>query len=512
MTEVLVVGAGPTGLVAAIQLLRFGVACRVVDRAAGPATTSRALGCHSRTLEALADVGVIDEVLRASRTLRGAIYYRGDRPIARMRWVPQDSPYPRPLVLAQAELEAILRARLAALGGTIEWGRGVADLSQEADGVTARLDDGSQTRTRWLIGCDGAHSRVREAAGIAFVGAPYPEVYYLGDLELDLRGDESQIWLGQSQMIAAMPLDDRGTWRVFADVTPVTPGERVPPPTVALFQQLLDTRAFKPGEVHVRGASWLSVFRLQRRQAARYRAGRVFVAGDAAHVFPPFGGQGMNTGIQDAYNLAWKLAAVLQGWGPADLLDTYDAERHPLGEEVIRRVDRTTRMFTGRGALAAMARELLLRALLPITAFRRAANRRSSGLAIHYRGLIWLSGHVGKGKGPRAGDRAPDGRLAGATLHARRDGLRWCLLLFPGTGAPADLGELGPRVQLLRADAGSDPDGALRRLYRAETGALVLIRPDGHVGFRGDAGDLAGLRRYLARALAGPAKVSRAGD
>ena len=381
--------------------------------------------------------------------------------------------------------------------------------------MTSRLDDGSQVQTAWVVGCDGAHSRVREAAGISFVGAPYPEVYYLGDLELAgpgaLRGDASRLWLGPSQMIAAMPLDDRGTWRVFADVTPATAGERVPAPTVATFQQLLDTRAFSPGQVQVRGASWLSVFRLQRRQAERYRAGRVFVAGDAAHVFPPFGGQGMNTGIQDAYNLAWKLAAVTQGWGSPDLLDTYDAERHPLGEAVIRRVDRSTRLFTWRGALADVTRELLLRALLPIRAFRRVNHRRSSGLAIHYRRSTWLSEQVRSSRGPRAGDRAPDGLFAGRSLHASRDGVRWNLLLFHGTGRIPDLGEPSPRVQVLAIGREQDPTGALTRRYAAERGALVLVRPDGYVGFRAGPGDIAALRRYLARALAGPAKVSPAG-
>lgn len=508
MTEVLVVGAGPTGLVMAILLLRFGVACRVLDQADGPATTSRALGCHARTLEVLADVGVLDEFLQRSRALRGATYYRGEQAVARMRWEPQEGPHPFPQVLAQAELEALLRARLAALGGTIEWGCALVDLHQETGCVVARLAGGAEVRADWIVGCDGTHSRVREAAGIDFVGASYPEVYYLGDLRLDLRGDESRVWLGGERLLAAMPLDDGGLWRVFADVTPATPGERLPPPTVEVFQRLLEERALGPGKVRVSGATWLSVFRLQRRQAGRYRVGRVFVAGDAAHSFPPFGGQGMNTGIGDAYNLAWKLAAVVRGWGSPDLLDTYHAERHPLCQEIIRNVDRSARMVAWRHPLAGTIRELLVRTLLRVPAFRRANSRRSSGLAHHYRRRTWLSDQVGKHRGPQAGDRAPDGPLAAGRLFAARDGARFTLLLFQETDESFAPGEFGARVQVLVI---ARADRELRRIYGAERGGLVLVRPDGHIGFRGGARDVPALRRYLARIFADPAKVAAGG-
>lgn len=511
------VGAGPTGLVTAIQLRRFGVACRVIDQAAGPATTSRALGCHARTIEVLADLGVADAFLRRARPLRGATYYRGDRAVARMIWEPVDGPYPWPYVLVQAELEGLLRARLEALGVAIEWGRALAGVRQGVDGVVAELADGTSIAAGWLVGCDGTRSRVRESVGIAYVGAPYPEVYHLGDLSLDLRThvDDSRVWLGGDRPIMAMPLDDRGTWRVFADVTPATPGERVPPPTVELFQKMLDERAFGPDKVRVLGSTWLSTFRLQRRQAERYREGRVFLAGDAAHAFPPFGGQGMNTGIGDAYNLAWKLAGVVRGWGRPELLDTYDAERRPLGAQVIRNVDRTTRINGWRHPLAGRLRDLLLRTFLRSRAFRRSVCLRGSGLALNYRRGTWLSVQVGKPRGPRAGDRAPDGPLAEGRLFAARDGVRFTLLLFVGTGAPPDLGALDPaRVQVLTITAARDPGAALRRRYGAERGALVLVRPDGYIGFRGDLSAAEGLRRHLARIFAdgpGRAKVAAAG-
>jgi 4,5-epoxidase len=246
------------------------------------------------------------------------------------------------------------------------------------------------------------------------------------------------------------------------------------------------------------------VFRLQRRQAERYRAGRVFVAGDAAHAFPPFGGQGLNTGIGDAYNLGWKLAAVLGGWGAPDLLDTYHAERHPLAQAIIRQVDRSTRMFSWRRRLGQAWRELLLRVLLRSRAFRRATSRRSSGLAQHYRDTTWLSEQVGKTRGPRAGDRAPDAPLAGRSLHALRDGTRFTLLLFDGTGPAPDLGRLGERVQVLPVGPG---EHELRRLYAAGAGELILVRPDGYIGLRGDRPALA---RYLARIAGDPTSTAAA--
>lgn len=497
--EVLVAGAGPTGLVAAIQLRRFGVEVEVLDRATAPATTSRALGCHARTMEVLEDIGVVEEVLRFARPLRGASYYRGARRIARMRWEPPDAPFPYPYMIPQCELEEILRRRLRDLGVEVRWGREVTAAKEEGEGVTVSASEGIERRTGWLLGCDGAHSRVREAAGIRFSGEAYPEVYYLGDLQLDLRTglDDSRVWVGGVRPIMAMPLDGAGLWRIFADVTPAGSG-RVPPPTEESFQRLLDERAFGPGAVKVLGSRWLSTFRLQRRHAESYRVGRIFLAGDAAHVFAPFGGQGMNTGIQDAYGLAWRLAAVVRGWGRPALLDTYHAERHAIGAQVIAQVERSRRMMTWRHPLAGPLRDAMLVVLMRSRGFRRRACLRGSELALSYRGLSWLSEQAVRCAGPQAGDRAPDGLLSGARLYSLRDGTRFMLLVFSGPGGPPAL-EVDPRRVRVLAVGGTED--ALRRRYGAVDGALVLVRPDGYIGFRGGLADGAALRRYLERAL-----------
>jgi len=497
--EVMVVGAGPTGLVAAIQLRRFGVEVEVVDRAAAPATTSRALGCHARTMEVLEDVGVVADVLQVARPLRGASYFRGDRQIARMLWEPPDAPFPYPYMIPQRELEEILRRRLRGLGVEVRWGCELTGAKEEDGGVTASTSEGSERRAGWLLGCDGAHSRVREIAGIRFSGEAYPEVYHLGDLQLDLRAglDDSRAWVGGERPIMAMPLDGAGLWRVLADVTPAE-GGRVPPPTEESFQRLLDERAFGRGAVKVLASRWLSTFRLQRRHAESYRAGRLFLAGDAAHVFAPFGGQGMNTGIQDAYALAWRLAAVVRGWGRPALLDTYHAERHAIGSQVIAHVERSRRVMTWRHPLAGPLRDAMLAVLMRSRGFRRRACLRGSELALSYRGLSWLSEQTGPCAGPQAGDRAPDGLMSGARLYTLRDGTRFLLLVFSGPGGPPRL-EVDPRrVQVLAVGEAED---ALRRRYGAGRGALVLVRPDGYIGFRGGLAEGAALRRYLDQAL-----------
>jgi 3-(3-hydroxy-phenyl)propionate hydroxylase len=503
MTEVLIVGAGPTGLVAAIQLRRFGVACRVIDRAAGPATTSRALGCHARTVEVLEDLGLGETFLRAALAVGGARYFRGEREIARMEWEPPDAPHPWVYLLPQAEFEGLLRERLAALGVEVEWGRELQDISQETDRAVARMADGTDVAARWLVGCDGGHSRVRAAAGVAFVGSAYPEVFHLGDLELDVRdaAGSARAWMSGERGLLMIALDERGLWRVFAEVEAGAPDERAPPPTVESFQRMLDERAAGPGKIRVLGSRWLSAFRLQRRQAERYRAGRVFLAGDAAHVFPPFGGQGMNTGIQDAYNLGWKLALVVRGRARPELLDTYHDERHPIAAQLIREVDGRTRFATWHFPLAGAVRDLLLRVLLRSRALRRKVSLRSSELALHYRRSTWLSEQLGKSRGPQAGDRAPDGPWAGGRLFSARDGTRFTLLLFSETGRPPP--GLDPAlVQVLAVTPASDPGGVLRRRYAAERGALVLVRPDGYVGFRGDPSAEPALMDYLARVFA----------
>jgi 4,5-epoxidase len=510
-SQVLIVGAGPTGLVAGIALRCAGVDVRLVDKAPAPATTSRALGCQARSMEVLEALGVVDEVLAVSRPLRGSVSLDGARETSRLTWVPPDSPYPYTYVFAQSGLEEILRRRLAGLGTEIEWGCDVRALAQSEGGVTADTAAGRSLRAEWVIGCDGAHSAVRQAAAIPFEGRATGDVYYLADLFLDFppgTDDLPRVWMHRAGPLMTMPLPtDPVLWRIFVDVTALERSGRLPPPSKELAQSLLDERGYGPGEVKVRGSVWESVYRVQVRQAAAYRRGRVFLAGDAAHVFPPFGGQGMNTGIQDADNLAWKLAAVISGAAAEPLLDTYHVERHHIGRQVVAEVEQRRRFFALRNPIGRALRDRLYRLLLRSKAVQRYLSLQQSQLAQSYRGLTWLSRQVRRAPGPRAGDRAPDGPYRGTRLFKRFSPVRFTLLVVTPTAGDTGTRDL-PQGQLntITIDPAVDPGGTLTRKYGAQRGALILVRPDGYIGFRGARDDWDALRGYLAR-LKGPGRA-----
>lgn len=342
--DVLVVGAGPVGLAMACELIRYGVRCRVIDQSAEPVQTSRALGIQARTLELFENMGVIDKVLAAGTKAKGATIYDRDRVILRISLQhirEEDSQYPFLLILPQSQTESILNDRLHELGGKVERSRELFDIQQENDVAIALVkaaetdsSDLEQIRARWLIGCDGASSRVRKVLEIPFEGTTAPEEWLLADVNLnwDRTRETTHGWLTQDGLLAAFPLPD-GQWRLFAPAG-VGDGQHVSQASVERLQRLLvqyigDTRTT------ISNPSWMSNFKVNYRMVKTYRQGQVFLAGDAAHIHSPFGGQGMNIGIQDAYNLVWKLALVLQGKARESLLNTYQEERLPIASYVL---------------------------------------------------------------------------------------------------------------------------------------------------------------------------------
>ncbi|MGK5557067.1 FAD-dependent monooxygenase [Actinomadura kijaniata] len=491
--DVLVVGAGPAGLALACGLAAQGVGVRVVDRAEGPASTSRANILHARGAEVLQRLGAVGDLREHSLEPVGMRMHVRSRPIATMRFAPDGREPARALFVSQARIEERLRRRLGELGGRVEWGRTVTGVTQDADGVTAGFADGARVRAGWLAGCDGAHSTVREAAGIAFPGVPVVERFLLADVHADWDRDRtvSAGFFHRDGLLLAIPMRDADgrddLWRLMADVP--DPGRRLDAAEiVARFERLLPERAGETG-VRLRDTVWTSVFRIHRRLAADYRRGRVLLAGDAAHVHSPIGGQGMNTGIGDAENLAWKLALVVRGAADPTLLDTYTAERRPLAAEVLRTTTANTRILVGEGAVARLVRDRIFVPLLNSPRVQRQATRTASQLWVSYR-----KGPLGgRGAGPRPGDRVPD-----------REGVR-------ADGSPARLyAELCPSWVLLArpgADVTALLDVAREHLGEAVTAlfdadaprAPELVRPDGHLGWRGD--DPAALRRWLTGAL-----------
>ncbi|MFG1969748.1 FAD-dependent monooxygenase [Nonomuraea fuscirosea] len=472
-TEVLVVGAGPVGLALACGLRQHGVAVRVIDRAAGPATTSRANFVHARGSEVLDRLDALGELPQESVRAMTITTYAGDRPMMRIRFGdPGLGTAAAPMVISQARVEARLRERLAELGVRPEWGNGVVEIAQDATGVTAVLADGGTVRAGWLAGCDGAGSTVRKLAGIGFPGVKVSERFLLvdgsveGEPALDRSGTSG--WVHREGMLGAMPMPG-GQWRLLA-YDPAFVEEKPGEEQIAdRMRRILPTRSGLPG-LRLGEVTWASLFSVHRRLADGYRAGRVLLVGDAAHVHAPFGGQGMLTGLGDAENLAWKLALVVRGSAGERLLDTYQAERRPLATAVLRGSTAATRVNIAGGPIGRFLRDQILLRVFSQAWIQRWITYTTSQLWVSYR-----RGPLGgRGGRPRPGDRVPDLACARddgtrTRLHAELRGA-WAVL---GADAAFEAARwrLGDRVVRLHA-----PEAA---------GPALLVRPDGHLACRG---------------------------
>jgi 2-polyprenyl-6-methoxyphenol hydroxylase-like FAD-dependent oxidoreductase len=487
-TEVLVAGAGPSGLVLGCALAAHGVQVRVVDRAEGPATTSRANILHARGVEVLTRIGALGDLPERALSPVGMTMYARGRELATMRFAPDPRESVQALFVSQADIEARLRDRLESLGGRVEYGREVTGAVEDRHGVAVGFGDGGALRAGWLVGCDGSRSTVRELAGIGFPGVPVVERFLLADViaDWDRSREGSAGWFHPDGMVLAIPMRGRenGLWRVMADV-PDTGGRLSGEQIVDQMRTVIRDRVGVE-DIGIRDAVWTSVFRIQRRLAETYRRGRFLLAGDAAHMHSPIGGQGMNTGIGDAENLAWKLALVVRGRAGTALLDTYTAERRPLAAEVLRNTTANTRILAGATPWTRLVRDRLLLPVLNLPAVQRQATRTASQLQVTYR-----RGPLGgRGPAPRAGDRipdfacrAPDGTRIGL-YHALRSG--WALI------ADSDRPELTASARRHLGTVAS-----LRS--EAVNGAPILVRPDGHLAWRGD--DPGDLRHWLTGTL-----------
>ncbi|MGP3933551.1 FAD-dependent oxidoreductase [Nonomuraea sp. KM88] len=373
-TEVLVVGAGPVGLATAVVLTRLGHDVVVVDGQAEGANTSRAAVVHSRTLELLEPYGVTPALVeRGVHTPRFTIRDR-DRLLVPVPFDGLPTPYPYTLMISQADTEAYLLARLKELGGEVLRPVRVTSFAQDAGGVTAALDDGRSVRAAYLVGADGMHSLVREQSGIAFGGGTYAESFTLADVRLSggVPPDDVILYFSPEGLVVVAPLPD-GLHRIVATVDGA-PHE----PSVEFVQRLLAARGPEAVPAVVEEVVWGSRFRVHHRIAQTYRKGRVLLAGDAAHVHSPAGGQGMNLGIEDAVMLGETLSEVLGGGSP-DLLDGYAAARRPVAEKVVGLASRLTRLATMSAARRPL-RNLVLRLAGRLPAVRRRLAWQLSGL------------------------------------------------------------------------------------------------------------------------------------
>jgi 2-polyprenyl-6-methoxyphenol hydroxylase-like FAD-dependent oxidoreductase len=536
--DVLIVGAGPTGLALAAQLVQFGTRFRIVDRSFDRARESRALAVQARTLEFLDTLGLADPLVARGRTSTRLVLHLGARTVAEVRLGEvgsADTRYPFVLFVSQAETEQLLHDYLASSGVTVERGVELTGFEATEPHVHCTLRDASareeRVRASYLVGCDGAHSTVRKGTGLSFEGGSYPQDFVLGDVEADgpLETGAINSFAAGGGLAMFFPLGRPATWRVIAMSTgrqDHQPGDAAVTSDLSLSALQGMVNAPTGRSVRVRDPAWLTRFHLHHRQVAHYRAGRVFLAGDAAHIHSPVGGQGMNTGIQDAWNLGWKLALVSRGAARDHLLDTYELERWPVGRFLLRYTDRIFGVLTramSPGRVASWAREQVMMRVLPgvmaSASFRSAAFHFISELGIRYRrSPLSEEGSPPLRKGPRPGDRLPDASptIDGSAVSLQRAvvGPRFTLLLCGDEWMRAEQvadrlveysGVLQVRRISSRAEPGAlvDTSGSILALLGNRQGAHYLVRPDGHVAYRASGLDLDGLCSYLNRWLAG---------
>ncbi|HET6735671.1 FAD-dependent oxidoreductase [Mycobacterium sp.] len=371
-TDVLVVGAGPTGLTLAVSLVNRGIATTVVDGQVAGANTSRAAVVNARTLEVLEDLDVARRLVKEGMQAPRFTIRDGKRTLIPVDFSVLPTAYPYSLMVPQSTTERLLLDRLTELGGTVIRPKILTTLSQDSDGVTAVFDDGDVIRARYAVGADGIRSTVREHAAIGFEGGEYDESFTLADVRLagDAPVDEVILFWAKAGLTVVAPLPGD----IHRIVAPVTDAPEVP--TAAFIQQILDTRG--AAAMVVTDVVWGSRFRIHHRVADTYRAGRLLLAGDAAHVHSPAGGQGMNLGIQDAVALADALGAVLAGASDT-VLDDYSATRRPIARDVVAMTDRLTRLATMPRAVRTV-RNFAIGLAGRVPAVRRALARRLSGL------------------------------------------------------------------------------------------------------------------------------------
>lgn len=520
---ILIVGAGPTGLTIANVLARGGVAFRIIDQKTGPVVESRAVVMHARTLELLDKLGLADRAVTEGQRVGAMQLHREGKPAGEVTFFEagQDdrTPYPFALIFEQSKTERLLLQGLEEVGGKVEWSTSLRSLERQRDGVQAtivRADGKEETiAADWVVGADGAHSPVRHALGLGFAGETYEQTLFLADVDLEWNLPDGQVQaeITRNGFLFFFPMPGERRYRLVGNLPAEMQGKETISP--AEVQQILDRQSsLRP---RITESRWTSVYRTHHRMAERFRIGRVFLAGDAAHIHSPAGGQGMNTGIGDAYNLGWKLALVARGDADEALLDSYEAERIPFARAILNGTDRGFHLLDTTAPLTQRLKMLALPLAFSLVSRAPAARKRlfwfMSQLWTTYREspIVAEAGPVGRL--PRAGDRAPygvfeAGEEAGTSIFDMLTGPDHHLLLFAGLRPdPAALDAAREVIaDVLKRYAAPiqvhdipAANTTLHERYGADVPSVVLVRPDGHIAFRGDATDIVPLTRYLDR-------------
>ncbi|MEX0679373.1 MAG: FAD-dependent monooxygenase [Pirellulales bacterium] len=546
LQDVLVVGAGPVGLTMALELLRHGVGCRIIDCAAQPTDKSKALVLWGRTLELLdPNQGLTGKLAGAGHFARAANIYGNHKRLVRVEFHREDTAFPRPLMLPQCDTERIIAEHLAGRGVTVNRPVELVDFIDDGERVLARLrGEGGEkiVACRWLLGCDGAHSTVRKCLKIEFAGQFEPNDWILADVHLDgpLEHDELSIYWHPRGIVAFFPIA-RDRFRVVADVGKAPGTDKPRDPTLEEVQATLDERGLE--QVRAQDPIWLAGFRIHERKVDPYGRSRVFLAGDAAHVHSPAGGQGMNTGMQDAVNLAWKLALVHTGLAKGELLDSYSIERSAVGDMVLRNASRMTQMATLRNPFWQFIRNHAAQLAGKLTAVQERFVADLTELAVHYPKSPLNGDDPGDAWSDewKPGDRLPDATVLGypdgqqTRLLAAFTHTRHALLVLPeiedaesiATRVASETSTFASALEILVFPPGSadgvpkawpggtahaadlfgagsvliDAGGEVRKRLGVRGTAVALVRPDGYLGFRGHSDSWQKLREHIERYL-----------
>ena len=509
MTPVLIVGAGPTGLSMAVGLHRHGIPFRIIDKQVKPVTTSNAIVIQTRTLEVWDDMGFLSRAVARGNIIKQFSLYVKNKKLASIAFELLATTHPFVLGLAQSQTEHMLHEYLKQNNIPVEIEVELTDFTEQINSMRATLrHKGGEVETLkadWLIACDGAHSLIREKTHLAFQGREFEQHFVLADFPLDSGIAEHDICLflaDKGPLIIARYNQDHA--RVIAEVTHDSELSAAKSVTTEQLNRLLADRC--PFPVKIKGATWASGFWIHEKLIAAYRHKRIFFLGDAAHIHSPAGGQGMNTGIQDAYNLAWKLALVIQKRARPSLLESYQDERYGVAETLLRNTTGLTRLITLRNPLLKKIRHLLMSLLTKSDRFRKKIAMTLTQLAVHYPTSPLTQDCLKHRSTTAAGMRMLDGRLDQGRLFDYVRGIEHCLLIFHGTQplpAPILLNLknrlqqtypqliklvlITPKEKLAGWDEAIvfDKNLALHQLYQVAEPSLYLIRPDKYIGFRG---------------------------